>query len=159
MKAKDPGENEVEVFLPARSDDNAVEHEEFLAEVRELVESGHRITVYQRGVDDWAFDQCDPVAEILEINGDGALPITLLGPDIMGMYAYPTAQKLARLAETPVNTPKEATNACTPSGGPARKDSPIKGLMRMGTPEPRGPEIGNRWNLMGGDTGQGMPRG
>lgn len=154
--AKDPATNEVEVFLPAPEGPTAAEHEEFLASAVELAEAGHRITVYVRGEDDWAFEQCDPVAEILDINGDDALPITLLGADIMGMYAYPTPEKLARLASTPVATPKQATNSCTPSA-PARKDSPVKGLMRMEAPEPKGPEIGGRWNLMGGDTGQGLP--
>lgn len=154
--AQHDAHNEVEVFLPAPGSDNAQEHEEFLTAATRLAEQGHHITVFVRGEDDWAFEQCDPVAEILEINGDFALPITLLGADIMGMYAYPSAEKLARLSSTPVSTPKQATNACAPSA-PARKDSPIKGLMRMEAPEPRGPEIGNRWNLMGGDTGQGLP--
>lgn len=156
--------NEIEIFIPATKPGDA-EREHFLAEASSLVEEGFPVRVYARGEDDWAFEQCDPVREILEINGDDALPITLLGPDIMGMYAYPPKSKMMRLSQTPRFTPKQATNSCaspTGQGGadasPApRTASPLSQLLRQTPPEPKGPDMGGRWNLMGGDTGQGLP--
>lgn len=90
--------------------------------------------------------------------------------EIFGMYAYPSEQKMRRLADTRASTPSQPTNACAPTGrsggttGPSAppllpKDSPAAALFRPpGTPaRPAGPDIGARRNLMGGDTGQGLP--
>ncbi|MDO5646025.1 MAG: arsenic metallochaperone ArsD family protein [Dermabacter sp.] len=168
-----PERNTVDIFVgpppPAGSED-AREHADLLEAVGRLQADGYPVHVYARGADDWAFADCTSVAEILEINGDAALPITLMAGEIFGMYAYPSEQKVRRLADTPASTPSQPTNACAPTSRPATsagpsappllpKDSPAAALFRPpGAPaRPTGPDIGVRRNLMGGDTGQGLP--
>lgn len=162
---------EVEVFIPAGGPEDA-EREEFLDAAAELAEQGYPITVYVRGEDEWAFEQCEHVADMLAASGDMVLPITLLGPRIVASWMYPTAEQIRRFAEAQKPKHKDprfsaAAAACGPggrqtpgAGQPAEKPAPagFAAVLAGVTETPRGgPEIGGRRNLMGGDVGDGLP--
>lgn len=168
---------EVEVFIPGGGAEDA-EREEFLDAALELTEQGLPITVYVRGEDDWAFEQCEHVADMIEASGDVVLPITLLGPQIVTSWQYPTAEQMQRFAKAAEPKRKDprfsaAASACGPSGAapgsqgragqvgsPAELPEPagFAAVLAGKKEKPRGgPEIGTRRNLMGGDFGQGLP--
>lgn len=172
---------EVEIFLPA-GDASDPEREEFLNSAVDLAERGFPITVYVRGEDEWAFEQCEHVADMLSASGDQVLPITLLGPQIVASWQYPTAEQMERFARAAQPQPKDprfssAASACGPgpaamaqlrgngasagSGTPAPAPEPAGfAAVLAGKPQQPagGPEIGGRRNLMSGDTGSGLPR-
>lgn len=163
---------EVEVFIPAGGPDDA-EREAFLDAAASLAEQGYPITVYVRGEDEWAFEQCEHVADMLAASGDMVLPITLLGPQIVVSWMYPTAEQMQRFAKAREPKRKDprfsaAAAACGPGGrqapgapgAPAEKPAPagFAAVLAGVREKPRGgPEIGGRRNLMGGDTGDGLP--
>lgn len=162
---------EVEVFIPAGGPEDT-EREEFLDAAAELAEQGYPIRVYVRGEDEWAFEQCEHVADMIAASGDMVLPITLLGPQIVTSWMYPTSEQLQRFAKAREPKRKDprfsaAGAACGPGGRqvpgqgqPAEKPAPagfaavLAGVKE--TPQ-GGPDMGDRRNLMGGDTGDGLP--
>lgn len=162
---------EVEVFIPAGGAEDA-EREEFLDAAAGLAQEGYPITVYVRGEDEWAFEQCEHVADMIAASGDVVLPITLLGPRIVASWMYPTGeqmQRFAKAAEPKRQDPRfsAAAAACGPGGraapgegAPAERPKPsgFAAVLAGVAETPRGgPEIGGRRNLMGGDTGDGLP--
>lgn len=183
---------EVEVFIPDGGPEDA-EREAFLDAAEELLEEGLPITVYSRGAHDWAFQECEHVADMVAASGEQVLPITLLGPQIVASWTYPTAEQMRRFARARVPKRKDPRfsstgAACGPGGGavgipgaggpaagariagagaaggaglagaggaqgPAGFAATLAGVRET----PRGgPDIGNRRNLMGGDTGDGL---
>lgn len=167
------GYTEVEVFIPAGGPQDA-EREEFLDAAAGLAEQGYPITVYVRGEDEWAFRECEHVADMIEASGDSVLPITLLGPQIVTSWMYPTEEQMVRFAKAREPKRKDprfssaAASGCGPgrvggtgAGGPASSPGPAGFAATLaGIPERphRGAEIGSRRNLMGGDTGGGLPQ-
>ncbi|WP_085528514.1 arsenic metallochaperone ArsD family protein [Kocuria massiliensis] len=165
---------EVEVFIPAGGPDD-VEREAFLDAAASLAEQGYPITVYVRGEDEWAFEQCEHVADMIAASGDMVLPITLLGPQIVVSWMYPTAEQMQRFATAREPKRKDprfsaAASACGPggrslpgqAGAPADQPAPagFAAVLAGVQEKPRGgPDIGSRRNLMGGDVGDGLPEG
>lgn len=86
--------SEVDIFIPAAE---TPERAEFLEMVERLrSEENRAISVFVRDEHPEAFEQCEHVRDMIEVQGEDILPITLLGSDIMGIYAYPTEEKLRR---------------------------------------------------------------
>ena len=87
----------LDIFLPSPPPD--VERQEaFLDEAAALAVAGQPITVYLQDEDAWAFEQCEPVAELLASAGDAALPVTLLGSDVVVSAVYPSTEQMERFA-------------------------------------------------------------
>lgn len=112
---------EVEVFIPDGGPEDA-EREAFLDAAEELLEEGLPITVYSRGTHDWAFEECEHVADMVAASGEQVLPITLLGPQIVASWTYPTAEQMRRFARARVPKRKDPRfsstgAACGPGGG------------------------------------------
>lgn len=159
----------LDIFLPSPPPDHD-QQEAFLDAAGELAVAGQPITVYLQDEDAWAFEECEPVRALLDSAGESALPITLLGLDIVVTSAYPTTEQMTRFAraggEARVPT-SAAAAACgpggTPTGGaPMPREAGGFAAQLMGVaPAPArpagGPEIGGRRNLMGGDHGDGLP--
>lgn len=155
----------LDIFLPSPPPDPA-RQEEFLDEAAALAEAGHPITVYLQDEDAWAFTACEPLAELLDSAGDQALPVTLLGADIVVSSVYPSTEQMERFARAGAAArprPSAAAAACGPSGAaPMPRTAGGFAAQLMGAaPAPArpegGPEIGHRRNLMGGDIGEGLP--
>lgn len=155
----------LDIFLPSPPPD-APRQEAFLDEAAALALAGHPITVYLRDEDAWAFEECEPVRALLESAGDAVLPVTLLGLDIVVSGTYPTTAQMERYAReggAERERPSAAAAACGPGGAaPLPRDAGGFAAQLMGAapaaPRPTGgPEIGGRRNLMGGDTGDGLP--
>jgi len=164
----------LDIFLPSPPPDHA-RQEAFLDEAAALALAGHPITVYLQDEDAWAFQECEPVRSLLDSAGDGVLPVTLLGLDIVVTSVYPSTEQMTRFARESGAPPvrrSAAASACGP-GGAASSGVPAAGmpqpreaggfaaqLMGVAAAKPRpegGPEIGGRRNLMGGDIGDGLP--
>lgn len=121
------GYTEVEVFIPAGGPEDA-EREEFLDAAEELTAQGYPITVYVRGEDEWAFEQCDHVADMLAASGEMVLPITLLGPQIVTSWMYPTAEQMVRFARAAEPKQKDARfSAAAAACGPGGRATPAGG--------------------------------
>ena len=160
----------LDIFLPSPPPDHE-QQEAFLDEAAALAVAGQPITVYLQDEDAWAFEQCEPVRALLESAGEGALPITLLGLDIVVTAVYPTTEQMTRFAREggAARTPTSAAAAaCGPGGGTPTGGAPMPreaggfAAQLMGaSPAPArpagGPDIGGRRNLMGGDHGDGLP--
>ena len=155
----------LDIFLPSPPPD--VERQEaFLDEAAALALDGQPITVYLQDEDAWAFEECEPVRALMESAGEAVLPVTLLGLDIVVSGTYPTTsqmQRFARAGATERAKPSAAAAACGPGGAaplPREAGGFAAQLMGAAPTAPRptgGPEIGGRRNLMGGDTGDGLP--
>ena len=148
---------EVEIFIPAGQQEDA-EREEFLETVAALRERGYPLTVYVRDEDAWAFRECEHVADMLEASGEAVLPITLLGPQIVVSWMYPTEEQMIRFAtaaEPKRRDPRFSSvgAACGPGGAPARAGAAgpggfsgapagfaaaLAGLQQKGTPTAAG---------------------
>lgn len=159
----------LDIFLPSPPPDRE-QQEAFLDEAAALALDGQPITVYLQDEDAWAFEECEPVRALLESAGEAALPVTLLGLDIVVTSVYPSTEQMTRFATAgnAPRTPKSAAAAAcgpsgTPTGGaPMPREAGGFAAQLMGlAPAParpaRGPEIGGRRNLMGGDHGDGLP--
>ncbi|WP_122939704.1 arsenic metallochaperone ArsD family protein [Brachybacterium sp. EE-P12] len=155
----------LDIFLPSPPPD-AERQEAFLDEAAELALDGQPITVYLQDEDAWAFEQCEPVAELLASAGEAALPVTLLGSDVVVSAVYPSTEQMKRFAAAgaAARAPRSAAaSACGPGGAaplPREAGGFAAQLMGAAPAAPRptgGPEIGGRRNLMGGDTGDGLP--
>ncbi len=155
----------LDIFLPSPPPD-VDRQEAFLDEAGALALDGHPITVYLRDEDAWAFEECEPVRALLESAGDAVLPVTLLGLDIVVSGTYPTTSQMERFARAggaERTRPSAAAAACGPGGAaPLPREAGGFAAQLMGaapaTPRPTGgPAIGGRRNLMGGDTGDGLP--
>ncbi|CAM3996574.1 arsenic metallochaperone ArsD family protein [Helcobacillus massiliensis] len=168
--------NDVEIFIPGResaeADGSLQERSEFLTTVEELRAEGLPILVYSTDDQPEAFTACEHVKDMIDVSGEDILPITLLGSEILGVYAYPTAEKMRRFATTEKDTPRGPSNACAPGRGsagqggadgtgegtaPVGRQKPAGLAAMLRGPEPNAPDIGARRNLMGGDTGDGLP--
>src|SRR5690606_38325915 len=97
---------------------------------------------------------------------ESVLPVTLLGLDIVVSGTYPTTPQMQRFAQAGAverAKPSAAAAACGPGGAaplPREAGGFAAQLMGAAPTAPRptgGPEIGGRRNLMGGDTGDGLP--
>ena len=138
----------LEVFIPGPGenpeDPNDMERTLFLGAAQEALDSGVDIEVYSTDSYPSAFEECEPVAE----------QITRFS-------------KAHKVKKPKVNA---AAAACGPSGSSGF--TPIPDLAPGALREPAGfaatlagkkpqvvggPDIGNRVNLMGGDTGDGIP--
>ena len=154
----------LDIFLPSPPPDPE-QQEAFLDEAAALALDGHPIRVYLQDEDAWAFEECEPVRELLDSAGTSVLPVTLLGLDIVVSSVYPTTSQMVRFAQAggePRERPSAAASACGTGGAPM--PSPASGFAAQllgGAPTPPrpsgGPDIGGRRNLMGGDTGEGLP--
>ena len=156
----------LDIFLPSPPPD-VEQQEAFLDEAAALALAGQPITVYLQDEDAWAFEECEPVRALLDSAGDSALPVTLLGLDIVVSAVYPSTEQMKRFAsagDAPRQRPSAAAAACGPSGigAPMPREAGGFAAQLMGVkPAPArpagGPEIGVRRNLMGGDIGDGLP--
>ena len=108
----------LDIFLPSPPPD-AERQEAFLDEAAELALDGQPITVYLQDEDAWAFEQCEPVAELLASAGEAALPVTLLGSDVVVSAVYPSTEQMKRFAAAgaAARAPRSAAaSACGPGG-------------------------------------------
>lgn len=176
--AEEPALAGLDIFLPVPPPD-AQAQEEFLDEAAQLALAGHPITVYLQDEDAWAFEECEPVRGLLEAAGPSALPVTLLGLDIVVTAVYPTIEQMKRFAAMGGQKRERksaAASACGPGGTAAAAPRTAGGFAAqlMGAPTAGGfagalggtvaplraadaPEIGARRNLLGGDIGDGLP--
>ncbi|ASK66438.1 hypothetical protein CFK39_12125 [Brachybacterium avium] len=159
----------LDIFLPSPPPDHE-QQEAFLDEAAALALDGQPITVYLQDEDAWAFQECEPVRALLDSAGEGALPVTLLGLDIVVTAVYPSREQMTRFAReggarrTPTSA---AAAACGPGGTPTggaplpREAGGFAAQLMGAAPAPArpegGPDIGGRRNLMGGDHGDGLP--
>ena len=145
----------------------------FLGAAQEALDSGVDIEVYSTDSYPSAFEECEPVAEQIAMSGADVLPIMLVNGEVKVSFMYPTAEQITRFSKAhKVKKPKvnAAAAACGPSGSSGF--TPIPDLAPGALREPAGfaatlagkkpqvvggPDIGNRVNLMGGDTGDGIP--
>src|SRR5699024_3041300 len=108
----------LDIFLPSPPPDHE-QQEAFLDEAAALAVEGQPITVYLQDEDAWAFEQCEPVRALLASAGEGALPITLLGLDIVVSSVYPSTEQMTRFAReggAARARPSAAAAACGPGG-------------------------------------------
>lgn len=155
----------LDIFLASPPPDVDAQ-EAFLDEAAALAIQGHPITVYLQDEDSWAFEECEPVRALLDSAGEAALPVTLLGLDIVVTSVYPTTEQMKRFgragAEARVQR-SAAASACGPAGAaPLPREAGGFAAQLMGVaPAPArpagGPDIEGRRNLMGGDHGDGLP--
>lgn len=154
----------LDIFLPSPPPDADIQ-EAFLDEAAALALEGHPITVYLQDEDAWAFEECEPVRALLDSAGESALPVTLLGLDIVVSAMYPTTEQMSRFARAGTQArgrSSAAASACGPGGAPMPREAGGFAAQLMGAaPAPArpagGPDIGARRNLMGGDIGDGLP--
>ena len=154
----------LDIFLPTPPPDPE-QQEAFLDEAAALALDGHPLTVYLQDEDAWAFEECEPVRELLDSAGTSVLPVTLLGLDIVVSSVYPTAAQMMRFTRAggeQRERPSAAAAACGPSGMPVPTQASgfaaeLLGGAAAAAPPRGGPDIGGRRNLMGGDIGDGMP--
>ena len=167
-----PALSALDIFLPAPPEDEAAQ-EAFLDEAAQLALDGYPIRVYLQDEDAWAFEECEPVRGLVEAAGPSALPVTLLGLDIVVTAVYPTLEQMKRFAAIDQKPARKsaAASACGPGGGaPAvprtaggfaaqLMGAPSAGLMSAGSLQrtEEAPAIGQRRNLLGGDVGDGLP--
>lgn len=153
----------LDIFLPSPPPD-VEQQERFLDEAAALAVAGHVITVYLQDEDAWAFEECEPVRALVASAGESVLPVTLLGLDIVVSSAYPTTEQMTRFAREggAAREPRSAAaSACGPGGAPLPREASGFAAQLLGAAPAfpaRGPEIGGRRNLMGGDTGDGLPQ-
>src|SRR5690625_3434975 len=83
----------LDIFLPSPPPDPQ-QQEAFLDEAAALALEGHPITVYLQDEYAWAFEECEPVRELLDSAGPSVLPVTLLGPDIVVSSVYPRSEEM-----------------------------------------------------------------
>ncbi|WP_114855550.1 arsenic metallochaperone ArsD family protein [Brachybacterium sp. YJGR34] len=148
----------LDIFLPSPPPDPA-RQEAFLDEAAALAKAGHPITVYLQDEDAWAFEACEPVRALLASAGPEALPVTLLGADIVVTAVHPTAEQMTRFARAggEARQPRSAAaSACGPSGAPLPREASGAAALLLGAPASSAasaPEIGARRNLLGGAGG------
>ena len=154
----------LDIFLPSPPPDHE-QQEAFLDEAAALALDGHPLTVYLQDEDAWAFEECEPVRELLESAGTSVLPVTLLGLDIVVSSVYPTTGQMMRFTQAggePRERRSAAASACGTGGAPMPAEAGGFAAQLLGVapapPRPSGgPDIGGRRNLMGGDVGEGLP--
>jgi len=176
MSEEQPTSTILEVFIPGPgenpNDPGDVERSAFLGAAQQALDDGVDIEVFATDTYPSAFEECEPVAEQIAMSGLEVLPIMLVNGEVKVSFMYPTAEQLKRFAKAhTVKSPKvnAAAAACGPTGGagsPVPDLSPggVAGTARFAATlagkKPQvvgGPDIGNRVNLMGGDTGDGIP--
>ena len=165
-------ETVLEVFIPGPGenpeDPQDMERSIFLGAAQEALDSGVEIEVYSTDSYPSAFEECAPVAEQIEMNGREVLPLMLVNGEVKVSFAYPTAEQIKRFSRAHmVSQPKAnaAAAACGPTGSsmvpnlsPLAEPAGFAATLAGKTTQPvGGPDIGNRVNLMGGDTGDGIP--
>jgi len=176
MSEEQPTSTILEVFIPGPgenpNDPGDVERSAFLGAAQQALDDGVDIEVFATDTYPSAFEECEPVAEQIAMSGLEVLPIMLVNGEVKVSFMYPTAEQLKRFAKAhTVKSPKvnAAAAACGPTGGRAPR---VRASPRGGSRDPAGfaatlagkkpqvvggPDIGNRVNLMGGDTGDGIP--
>ena len=165
-------ETVLEVFIPGPGenpeDPQDMERSIFLGAAQEALDSGIEIEVYSTDSYPSAFEECAPVAEQIEMNGREVLPLMLVNGEVKVSFTYPTAEQIKRFSRAHmVSQPKAnaAAAACGPTGSsmvpnlsPLAEPAGFAATLAGKTTQPvGGPDIGNRVNLMGGDTGDGIP--
>ena len=165
-------ETVLEVFIPGPGenpeDPQDMERSVFLGAAQEALDSGVEIEVYSTDSYPSAFEECAPVAEQIEMNGREVLPLMLVNGEVTVSFTYPTAEQIKRFSRAHmVSQPKAnaAAAACGPTGSsmvpnlsPLAEPAGFAATLAGKTTQPvGGPDIGNRVNLMGGDTGDGIP--
>src|SRR5690625_7808136 len=114
----------LDIFLPSPPPDPQ-QQEAFLDEAAALALEGHPITVYLQDEDAWAFEECEPVRELLDSAGPSVLPVTLLGPDIVVRSVYPRSEEMMRFTEAggePRKPRSGAARGCGNAGAPLRPE-------------------------------------
>lgn len=170
--AKDTiGSTSLEVFIPApgqNPDDPAdTARQDFLSQAQQLFEAGLDIAVYSPDSYPSAFTDCEPVADQIAIGGLEVLPILLVEGIIKVSYMYPTAEQMRRFShfsEVKHRKVKAAAVACGTGGShpavtaPHPEPAGFAAVLAGSTQQPAGgPDIGNRQNLLGDDSGQNQP--
>lgn len=178
MGSEQPTSTILEVFIPGSGqnpdDPGDVKRSAFLGAAQQALDEGADIEVFSTDTYPSAFEECEPIAEQLAISGLEVLPIMLVNGEVKVSFMYPTAEQLKRFSNAHTvkkQKPNAAAAACAPTGG-AGAVIPVPDLSPGGLREPAGfaatlagkkpqvvggPDIGNRVNLMGGDTGDGIP--
>ena len=167
-------ETVLEVFIPGPGenpeDPQDMERSEFLGAAQEALDSGVDIEVYSTDSYPSAFEECAPVAEQIEMNGIEVLPLMLVNGEVKVSFAYPTAEQIKRFARAHLVASRRRTRqrlraalrfpggVDDPEPEPLAEPAGFAATLAGKAPQPvGGPEIGNRVNLMGGDTGDGIP--
>ncbi|MFJ3031992.1 arsenic metallochaperone ArsD family protein [Rothia terrae] len=140
---------------------------EFLEQAQALLDEGADIAVYSTDSYPSAFEQCVPVAEMIEVSGRDCLPLMLVDGVVKVSFMYPTAEQMRRFSHANEVKPKKVSAAAAACGiggadevstAPALEPAGFAATLAGVTEKPAGgPEIGNRINLMGGDFGDGIP--
>lgn len=172
MARKDTlGTSELEVFIwgEGENPDDAgdVQRTEFLEQAQALLDEGANIAVYSTDSYPSAFEDCLPVADLIEVSGRDVLPVMLVDGLVKVSYMYPTVEQMRRFSRANEVKPKKmsaAAGACgtgganDPATAPAMEPAGFAATLAGVTEKPAGgPDIGNRVNLMGGDFGDGIP--
>jgi len=126
----------LDIFLPSPPPDHD-QQEAFLDAAGELAVAGQPITVYLQDEDAWAFEECEPVRALLDSAGESALPITLLGLDIVVTSAYPTTEQMTRFARAGGAAPRPAERRCRARPEVSRPSSWASPPHRRGPPGAR----------------------
>lgn len=177
MSETTPTSTILEVFIPGPGqnpdDPGDVERSAFLGAAQQALDEGTDIEVFSTDTYPSAFEECEPVAEQLAMSGLEVLPVMLVNGEVKVSFMYPTSEQLKRFAKAhKVKQPKAnaVAAACGPTTGTGA--SPVPDISPTGLREPAGfaatltgkkpqvvggPDIGSRINLMGGDTGDGIP--
>ena len=160
MSEEQPTGTILEVFIPGPgenpNDPGDVERSAFLGAAQQALDDGVDIEVFATDTYPSAFEECEPVAEQIAMSGLEVLPIMLVNGEVKVSFMYPTAEQLKRFAKAhTVKSPK--VNAAAAAWGPTGGAGFAATLAGKKPQVVGGPDIGNRVNLMGGDTGDGIP--
>ncbi|QRZ61637.1 arsenic metallochaperone ArsD family protein [Rothia sp. ZJ932] len=172
MARKDElGTSELEIFIWGEGenpeDAGDAQRTEFLEQAQALLDEGANIAVYSTDSYPSAFEDCVPVADLIEVSGRNVLPVMLADGLVKVSYMYPTVEQMRRFSRSNEVKQKKVSAAAAacgtggaddPATAPALDPAGFAATLAGIAENPvGGPEIGNRVNLMGGDFGDGIP--
>lgn len=139
----------------------------FLEEAQALLDEGADIAVYSTDTYPSAFEDCVPVADLIEVSGRAVLPVLLADGVVKVSYMYPTVEQMRRFSRANQVKPQKVSAAAAacgtggaddPTTAPTLEPAGFAATLAGVTEKPvGGPEIGNRVNLMVGDFGDSIP--